>query len=162
MSTDEDSISVSDDKLTITTSVIVDSGPEFIWDIWTKPELISQWWVPKGFTNTIDEMDVYPGGVWRLVIHGPDGVDYPNYAKYEEVYKPRRLVFSHQNTNESDLKTWHTIVTLVEESDGMTKVTLINRFDSEEEKSKHISEFRAIEGARQTFTRMVEFINDKE
>ena len=42
---------------------------------WTDPRHIVQWWGPNGFTTTIHEMDVRPGGVWRFVMHGPDGVD---------------------------------------------------------------------------------------
>ena len=50
-------------------------------------------WGPKGFTNTIHEMDVRPGGVWRFVMHGPDGVDYQNKIVYIEIVKPERLVY---------------------------------------------------------------------
>ena len=54
-----------------------------------------QWWGPRGFRNTIQEMDVRPGGHWRFVMHGPDGRDYPNHVVYVEVKRPERLVFKH-------------------------------------------------------------------
>ena len=44
--------------------------------MWTNPEHIVNWYGPKGFTDTVIEMDVRPGGMWRHVMHGPDGVDY--------------------------------------------------------------------------------------
>ncbi len=40
-------------------------------------------------------MNVSPGGVWRLVMHGPDGRDYPNKIVFLEVAKPERLVYKH-------------------------------------------------------------------
>ena len=38
---------------------------QLVWDAWTDPKQVVQWWGPKGFTTTIHEMDVRPGGVWR-------------------------------------------------------------------------------------------------
>ena len=46
---------------------------ELVWRVWTDPKHIAQWWGPQGFTNTIREMDVRPGGAWRFTMHGPDG-----------------------------------------------------------------------------------------
>lgn len=50
---------------------------ELVWEVWTKPEHIAQWWGPTGFTNTITKMDMVAGGEWVLTMHGPDGTDYP-------------------------------------------------------------------------------------
>ena len=36
-----------------------------------------------------------PGGTWRFVMHGPDGVDYKNTSVFVEVVKPERIVFQH-------------------------------------------------------------------
>ncbi len=51
---------------------------ELVWEAYTKPEHVMQWYGPNGFTLTIHEMDVRVGGVWRFMMHGPDGTDYPN------------------------------------------------------------------------------------
>src|SRR5437762_5468671 len=48
---------------------------ELVWEVWTNPEHIKNWWGPNGFTNTITKMEVEPGGEWDLVMHGPDGTD---------------------------------------------------------------------------------------
>ena len=47
------------------------------------------------FTNTIHEMTVKPDGVWRLIMHGPDGVDYKNEIIFIEVVELERLVYDH-------------------------------------------------------------------
>jgi uncharacterized protein YndB with AHSA1/START domain len=72
-----------------------DAPRERVWEAWTDPKQVIKWWGPNGFTNTLFEMDVKPGGVWRHMMHGPDGTDYPNKVVYIEVVKPERLVYSH-------------------------------------------------------------------
>ena len=65
-----------------------DAPRDLVFKMWTDPKHIAQWWGPKGFTTTIYEMDVKPGGVWRFVMHGPVGVDYQNKVVYLEIVKP--------------------------------------------------------------------------
>lgn len=62
---------------------------------WTEPEHVVHWWGPKGFTNTVQELDLRPGGAWRIVMHGPDGTDYPNESVFVEIVPPERIVFDH-------------------------------------------------------------------
>ena len=38
-----------------------------------------------------------PGGVWRFVMHGPDGVDYKNKSVFVEIVEPERIVFQHES-----------------------------------------------------------------
>ena len=76
----------------IITTRVLDAPRELVWKAWTDPKHVAEWWGPNGFTNTIHEMDVRPDGVWRFIMHGPDGVDYKN-----------EIVFTYGsiNTNES-------------------------------------------------------------
>ena len=74
---------------------VVDAPRDLVWEVYTDPKHVAQWWGPKGFTNTIHEMDVRPGGIWRLTMHGPDGTNYPNRIAFLEVEKPSRLVYDH-------------------------------------------------------------------
>lgn len=41
---------------------------ELVFKAWTDPKHLPQWWGPKQFTTTVQEIDVRPGGVWRYVI----------------------------------------------------------------------------------------------
>ena len=68
---------------------------ELVWKAWTNPKHIKAWWGPNGFTTTNLEVDVRPGGVWRFIMHGPDGTDYPNKIVYAEIVMPERLVYDH-------------------------------------------------------------------
>jgi uncharacterized protein YndB with AHSA1/START domain len=74
---------------------ILNAPVELVWEVFTKPEHIINWWGPNGFTNTIYTMDVRPGGEWDFMMHGPDGTDFKNRAIYQEIVPLKKIVFSH-------------------------------------------------------------------
>ncbi len=74
---------------------------EMVWDAWTDPKQVAQWWGPRGFTLTTHSKDLKPGGSWVYTMHGPDGTDYPNITKYFEVEKHSRLVYDHGATKDT-------------------------------------------------------------
>jgi uncharacterized protein YndB with AHSA1/START domain len=127
---------------------------ELVWKVWTSPEHIRHWWGPTGFTNTIYEMDVRPGGVWEFVMHGPDGTDYKNKHIYKEVVKPVKLVLEHV-TGPKFLMT----VTF-EEQGEQTLVSLHSLFESAEQLEEVIRVFKADEGMRQNVERMDNYLNN--
>lgn len=73
---------------------VLDATPEKVFEAWTDPKQMEQWWGPKCFTNPVCELDPRPGGAWRIVMRGPDGTEYECGGVYREVVKPERLVFS--------------------------------------------------------------------
>ena len=70
---------------------------ELVWEVWTDPEHIKNWWGPNGFTTTIHKMDVKEGTEWVLTMHGPDGKNYPNKSTFKEVVLHKRIVYEHFN-----------------------------------------------------------------
>src|SRR5215475_11450502 len=74
---------------------VLDAPVEAVWDAWTDPKQVAQWWGPRGFTLTTHSKDLRAGGTWSYTMHGPDGVDYPNETRYLEVEKYSRLVYDH-------------------------------------------------------------------
>jgi uncharacterized protein YndB with AHSA1/START domain len=58
----------------------------------TDPELIPEWWGPRGTTTIVDEMDVRPGGSWRFVGRGADGSETAFRGTYREITAPERIV----------------------------------------------------------------------
>jgi uncharacterized protein YndB with AHSA1/START domain len=100
-------------------SRVLDAPVALVWEVWTNPEHIANWWGPNGFTNTITEMNVTPGGKWNLVMHGPDGTDYKNESVFKEVVLHKKIVYDHVSNprilatinfeaqGEKTLITWH-------------------------------------------------------
>jgi uncharacterized protein YndB with AHSA1/START domain len=73
----------------------LDAPRELVFAAWTDPKHLAQWWEPNGFSTTTMSFDLRPGGVWRFVMHGPDGRDYQNRITFEEVVPPERIVYRH-------------------------------------------------------------------
>lgn len=67
---------------------------ELVFKAWTDPALLARWWGPHGFTNPVCELDVRPGGTYRIVMRSPEGVDYPVVGEYREVIEPELLVYT--------------------------------------------------------------------
>lgn len=145
---------MTDRELLITRTL--DAPRELVFEAWTDPKHIAQWWGPKGFTTTVGAMDVTPGGAWRYVMHGPDGVDYPNQIVYDEVVKPERLVYTHGSGEEGDTGQFQVTVTFAEQG-GKTKLTMQMLFASAAELDK-VKQFGAVEGGNQTLDRLEEYL----
>jgi uncharacterized protein YndB with AHSA1/START domain len=132
----------------IVTTRTYDAPRELVFSAWTDPKHIAHWWGPNGFTTTIDQMDVRPGGVWLHVMHGPDGTDYKNKVVFIEVVQPERLVYDHVSGPK-----FHAIVTF-EAQGNKTELTLRMVFDTVEERDTVAEELGAVEGAKQTLARL--------
>ncbi|MBO1740196.1 SRPBCC domain-containing protein [Leifsonia sp. TF02-11] len=54
----------------------VSAEPETIWNLWTTPEGIAQWWAPDGFRTEVDSLDLRPGGelVYTMTAEAPEQV----------------------------------------------------------------------------------------
>jgi uncharacterized protein YndB with AHSA1/START domain len=71
-----------------------DAPRALVWQAWTDAKMMAQWFGPRGFTSSVPEYDVRIGGKLRIVMHGPDGNDYPMKGEFVEVVAPQRLVFT--------------------------------------------------------------------
>jgi uncharacterized protein YndB with AHSA1/START domain len=123
-----------------------------VFDAWTDPQHVGQSWGPNGFTTTPHEIDVRPDGVWRFVMHGPDGVDYQNKTVFVEIARPERLIYSHVSGPR-----FRTTVTF-EDQEGKTKLTTRTVFESAAEYGVAVERFGAIEGGKQTLGRLAGFL----
>ncbi|MED4206825.1 SRPBCC family protein [Neobacillus mesonae] len=132
---------------------VFNASRNLIWKAWSQPEHLKNWWGPNGFSITTSEFEMKPGGIWRFIMKGPDGVEYPNKITFKEIVKPERLVYTSADDIEGDPGQFQTIVTFVEEDNN---TLLIQRliFPSAEIREQVVKEFGAIEGASQTLDRL--------
>jgi uncharacterized protein YndB with AHSA1/START domain len=111
----------SDREVVITR--IFDGPARFVFEAWTKPELIMKWWTPKSFGITFIscEADVRPGGTYRFVMGHPS-FDQPMafVGRYLEVDPPKRLVWTNEENGEDGSVTTVTFA----EKDGKTHLVL--------------------------------------
>jgi Uncharacterized conserved protein len=128
-----------------------------VFTVWTDPKHIIHWWGPNGFTNTIYEMDVRPGGVWRFMMHGPDGVDYPNKIVFKKVVKPEYLEYSHGSDDEDHPGNFEVTVHFREKG-KQTEITMRMVFRSKDERDIVIEKYGALEGNTQTMNKLEEYL----
>jgi uncharacterized protein YndB with AHSA1/START domain len=89
------SIDLETDPRSIVGTRVFDAPRELVFAAWTEPQHLSQWWGPDGFTTTTHAFEFRAGGVWRFVMHGPDGRDYENRITFDEIVPPERIVYHH-------------------------------------------------------------------
>jgi uncharacterized protein YndB with AHSA1/START domain len=151
----EEHASASDREIVI--ARLLDAPQDLVFEAWTNPKHVALWWGPNEFTNTVHEMDVRPGGVWRLTMHGPDGVDFPNKIVFIEVDKPRRLVYTHGDDTDDPAHQFHVTITF-EKKGNKTNLTMRSIFATAAERNRVIEEFGAIEGGKQHLARLAEYL----
>jgi uncharacterized protein YndB with AHSA1/START domain len=131
---------------------VFDAPRELVFKAFTDPSLIPEWWGPHGSTTTVDRMDVRPGGGWRFINRGSDGVEQPFSGSYREVDPPSRLVYTF---NYEPLPGNHEAVETVtfEEFEGKTRIVDTTRFLSVEDRDGMLASGME-KGASETMDRM--------
>ena len=131
---------------------VLNAPIELVWEVWTNPEHIAQWWGPNGFSNTITKMDVHPGGGWDLVMHGPDGTDYKNKSVFKEVVRHKKIVYEHI----SGPKFLATIE--FDEQGNKTFIKWHMLFESKEQFIEVVKTFKADEGLKQNVEKLDHYL----
>jgi len=126
----------------------LDAPVELVWEVWTQPEHIAQWWGPNGFTTTIKTMDIEAGGEWSLVMHGPDGTDYKNKSVFKEIVPLKKIVYEHISAPKF-------LTTVTFEAQGeQTLITWHMLFESKEQFIQVVKTFKADEGLKQNLEKL--------
>ncbi len=73
----------------------IDAPARLVWEALTKPEHVREWYMPKAWGRVARaEMDVRPGGIFRVDIAGADGQEFPNLGCFLEAVPLQRLVWT--------------------------------------------------------------------
>jgi uncharacterized protein YndB with AHSA1/START domain len=107
-----------------------DGPARIVFEAWTKPELLKQWWAPKstGMSLLSCEADVRVGGRYRFVF-GLDGAKPMEfYGRYIEVTPTSRLVWSNDESGDGGAVTTVTF----EEKGGKTLLVMHDLYPSKE------------------------------
>ncbi|MGQ0798088.1 MAG: SRPBCC family protein [Methanobacteriota archaeon] len=131
---------------------VFDARRERVFKAFTDSNVIPEWWGPRGFTTTVDKMDVRAGGAWRYVARGPDGKENAFGGVYREIVAPERLVY----TFEWEGMPGHVLIetiTFEELPAGKTKVTATDLFHTAEERDGMLQSGMEA-GARESMDRL--------
>jgi uncharacterized protein YndB with AHSA1/START domain len=101
-------------------SRVFDAPKSLVFEAWSKAEYVSRWFTPKPLTTPSCEVDLRPGGVFRIVMRMPDGMEFPMDARFTEVVAEERIVFEAKIHGGLDV---HTTVTFEDEG-GKTRMSV--------------------------------------
>lgn len=83
-----------DPKLDLTIERVYDAKIETVWKALTKAEHLKKWFVPAPWTIPDCEVDLKPGGIFKLVMQSPEGQQFPNIGCFLEVIENKKLVWT--------------------------------------------------------------------
>jgi uncharacterized protein YndB with AHSA1/START domain len=134
-----------------------DAPRDLVFAMFCDPKHLAQWWGPNGFRTTTLSFDMRPGGVWRFVMHGPDGRDYHNRVTYEEVVPPERLVYRHGGGEDVEPVQFRQTI-MFEDLGGRTRIVWRGDFPSAAERDRVIKDYGADTGLVQTMARLADYV----
>jgi len=154
-------LDLKQDPKVIAGSRVFDAPRALVFEAWTDPKHLANWWGPNGFSLTTHKFDFRAGGVWRFVMHGPDGRDYENRVTFDEIVAPERIAYHHGGGDDVEPVQFRTIVTF-EDLGGKTRLTMRATFPSAAERERVIREYGADKGLVQTLSRLADYLEKKD
>jgi uncharacterized protein YndB with AHSA1/START domain len=132
-----------------------------VFDAFTKPEMVAEWFGPQQFHTRVSEWDARNGGTIRATMIGPDGTEFPMGGKFVEVYPPYRFHFISSGLDKEGkpiFEIWNSV--FMEEKDGETTVTLdVHVMSAIEGASQYLKGMR--EGWKQTLDKLAAFVQQQ-
>jgi len=134
-----------------------DAPRELVFEAHSKCEHLTNWWGPRRYSLELCEMDFRPGGKYRFLHRGPDGVEEHGFrGEYREIVSPEKIVW----TFEWEGMPGHISVdslTLEDLGGGRTKLVARSQFDSKEDRDGMLQSGME-EGAAETYDRLAQFV----
>ncbi len=138
---------------------VYDAPVKVVWDAWTDPQQVAQWWGPRGFTLTTHSKDLRPGGNWAYTMHGPDGTNYENKTIYHEVVEHSRLVYDHGGND--DRPPLFRVTVVFAEIDGKTRMDMTMTLPTAEAATE-AAKFIRKAGGNATWDRLAEYLAKRD
>ena len=89
---------------------VFDARRELVFEAWTKPEHLVNWFGPSDFTLPFCEIDFRVGGSYRFCMRAPDGEDHWVWGEYREIIEPERIVFTWNRGEDARGDLWSSTV----------------------------------------------------
>ena len=107
--------------MTLRLTRVVPAPRDVVFRAWTEPEALKRWWVPfEGMSVPAAEVDLRPGGRYRLTMQSSKGEEFHLTGVYREVRPPERLVYTWRWEGTERDGDGETLVTVDFEASGRT------------------------------------------
>ena len=111
---------------------VFDAPRDRVFAVYTDPELIPEWWGPRGSATVVEQMEPRTGGDWRFTSRDSDGAETTFRGTYREITPPERIV---QTFEWLGMPGYVSVETATFEDLGdRTKVTTLTVFHTPEER----------------------------
>ena len=77
---------------TLTLKRTFDVPVKLVWEAWTQPEHVINWWGPKGMKIEVIEHEFSVGGKWKYVMPMPDGSEFISEGEYLEIVEFKKII----------------------------------------------------------------------
>ena len=122
---------------------VIRAPRERVFDAWTTPEEIRKWHAPGPLTVSLVEVDLRPGGRYRIHMREPDGKEHRVGGVYREVDRPRKVVYTWGWEGDHVVK--DSLVTLEFHDRGdSTEVVLTHAIADDKERASHTNGWTSI------------------
>jgi uncharacterized protein YndB with AHSA1/START domain len=122
-----------------------------VFDAWTKPEHVRQWYGCAASTMTSCEIDLRPGGSYRFELRLADGTEHSLSGVYREIVPPARIVCTEQMDDDPNMEAL--VAVTFEEDNGKTTMTSTALYRTAAAR-KAVLDFGVEQGASETFDRL--------
>ena len=134
---------------------VFDAPPQLVFEAWTTPALLRQWYGPRGWSLVVCEIDLRVGGAWRFVSRQPSGREVGQRGTYREIVPGVRIV---QTERWEDWDPGEALVTtLFEPLAGKTALTHTTLFPSHEVRETLLRS-GLNDGTAETYARLDELV----
>ena len=128
---------------------------KLVWEAWTQPEHIAQWWGPKGMNTKVIEHDFRVGGKWKYTMEMPDGNEFISEGVYSVIDEFEKIFSS---ANFKPMTEGVEIQALFEEDGDKTNFTF-NVVHATEEYCKQQEKMGIMNGWGAVFDRLDTYFN---
>jgi len=115
---------------------IIRAPRQRVFDAWTKASEVKAWHAPGPLTCTLAEIDLRPGGQFRIHMREPGGNEHRVSGIYREVVPPRKLVYSWGWDGDHAVKD-STVTIEFHELGDATEVVLTHAIADDEQRDRH-------------------------
>ena len=143
--------------LEIVMTRVFNAPRRLVFNAWTKPELLKQWFGRRGDTLSVCEVDLRAGGAYRFVFALREGGEMGMGGVYKEILPPERLVSTEAFDDYVEMGGESLNTLVFEERDGKTVMRITARYPSKETRDAVI-ESGMEGGAGESFDRLAELV----
>ena len=119
-----------------------DAPPHLVWQAWTTPDLVKQWWTANRGEATVADIDLRVGGKWRYVmVTHEGGMEVGFHGEYLEIVENERLVSTeaYEGIPDADAQAATNTLTLTPLDGGRTRMEIRVEHPNREGRDMHLA-----------------------